>query len=192
MQEAVAPGEGAMAAIMKMSPEDVSAACEQSAGAEVVSPANFNSPGQIVISGHAGAVERTCAAIKDKGGRAIPLKVSAPFHCALMEPAATKLDGFLRDVQFSAPSPAVVTNVEASPNTDAARIRQLLVRQVTSPVRWTDSVTYMVENGVKTFIEFGPGNVLAGLIAKIDKSCTVVSVGAPSGVDKALELLSDS
>jgi len=190
MQEAVPPGEGAMAAIMKMEPADVQAACEEAAaGEEVVSPANFNSPGQIVISGHAGAVGRAVEIVKDKGGRAIPLKVSAPFHCALMDPAAQKLDRFLADVEFAAPARPVVTNVEATPNSDPSRTRGLLVSQVTSPVRWTESVNHMIDNGVKTFIELGPGNVLAGLIAKIDKTCTTVSVGTPEGVNKALELL---
>ena len=127
--------------------------------------------------------------VKGKGGRAIPLKVSAPFHCALMAPAATKLDSFLGDIRFATPSPAVVTNVEASPNDDPEKIKDLLVRQVTSTVRWTGSINYMIDNGVKTFIELGPGNVLAGLIAKIDNTCTTVSVSAPQQLDKAVELL---
>lgn len=189
MQEAVPAGHGAMAAIMKMEPEDVAAACREAAGEEVVSPANFNCPGQIVISGHAAAVDRAVEIVKGKGGRAIPLKVSAPFHCALMAPAATRLDSFLGDIRFATPSPAVVTNVEASPNDDPDKIKDLLVRQVTSTVRWTESINYMIDNGVKTFVELGPGNVLAGLIAKIDNTCITVSVSAPPQLDKAVELL---
>jgi [acyl-carrier-protein] S-malonyltransferase len=115
--------------------------------------------------------------------------VSAPFHCALMRPAAEQLDRFLGDVRFGAPAVPVVTNVEAAPNEDAARIRGLLVTQVTSPVRWTDSVRYMIAHGVTAFIELGPGNVLAGLIGKIDGNAKVVSVGDPGGVEAAAEAL---
>ena len=187
MQEAVPPGEGAMAAVMKMSPGDVEAACREGASLCVVCAANFNSPGQTVISGAAGAVERASTIIKERGGRVIPLKVSAPFHCALMEPAATRLNGFLDDIDFGNPVPPLVTNVEAEPNVDGSRIRDLLVRQVTSPVRWTESVTFMIGQGVTGFVEFGPGNVLAGLIAKIDSSIKVLSVNTPESLEKALE-----
>lgn len=189
MQEAVPEGQGAMAAVMKATPDAIKDACEKAADGSVVSPANFNCPGQTVISGEAGAVERASAIIKDLGGRVIPLKVSAPFHCALMSPAAEKLNTFLGDIQLNAPNPAVVTNVEAIPNTDKSRIQDLLVQQVTSPVRWTDSMRYMLDQGVDTFLEFGPGNVLAGLMAKIDRSKTVVSISTPEGLDKAKEVL---
>jgi len=189
MQQAVPSGQGAMAAVMKKSEAEVAGACERAAQGEVVSPANFNSPDQIVISGHAGAVARASELLKEGGGRVIPLKVSAPFHCALMRTAAEKLDCFLGDVRFGAPAVPVVTNVEAAPNADAARIRGLLVTQVTSPVRWTDSVRYMIAQGVTTFIELGPGNVLAGLIGKIDGGAKVVSVGDPKGIEAAAEAL---
>jgi [acyl-carrier-protein] S-malonyltransferase len=189
MQEAVPAGLGAMAAIMKSTEAAVKDACEKAAEGEVVSPANFNSPDQIVISGHAGAVSRASELLKIGGGRAIPLKVSAPFHCALMKPAADKLGAVLLDVRFHAPTAPVVTNVEASPNTDAGRIADLLVSQVTSSVRWTDSVRYMIASGVTTFVEIGPGNVLAGLIGKIDGDARVISVGDPSGVAAAVKEL---
>ena len=190
MQEAVPPGEGAMAAVMKMSPNDVEAACGEGVSVGVVCAANFNSPDQTVISGAAGAVEHVSTIIKERGGRVIPLKVSAPFHCALMEPAATRLNGFLGEIDFGNPMPPVVTNVEAEPNGDGSRIRDLLVRQVTSPVRWTESVAFMIGQGVTRFVEFGPGNVLAGLIAKIDSSIEVLSVNTPESLEKALESFS--
>lgn len=192
MQQAVPAGQGAMAAVMKKTPEEIAKACEEAAQGEVVSPANFNSPGQIVISGHKGAVERASAALKESGGRVIPLRVSAPFHCALMEPAAVGLDEFLGDIRFDSPRVAVVTNVEAAPNGDGDRVRELLVRQVTSPVRWTESVERMIQGGVTTFVELGPGNVLAGLIGKIDSSAKVVSIGTPETLDKALEELASA
>jgi [acyl-carrier-protein] S-malonyltransferase len=189
MQQAVPAGRGAMAAVMRKTPEEIAAACREAAQGEVVSPANFNSPGQIVISGDRAAVERASALLADSGARVIPLKVSAPFHCALMAPAARDLDGFLGDVAISAPAVPVVTNVEAAPNGEAGRVRELLVRQVTSPVRWTDSVLQMIGAGVTTFVEFGPGTVLAGLIRKIDSSAKVLSVGSPGAIQKAIEEL---
>jgi [acyl-carrier-protein] S-malonyltransferase len=187
MQRAVPPGEGAMAAVMKKSAAEIAEACQVAAAGQVVSPANFNSPGQIVISGHKPAVERASAALAEAGGRVIPLKVSAPFHCALMEPAARELDDYLTDIQIAAPAIPVVSNVEAEPNTDEGRVRELLVRQVTSPVRWTESVEKMIDAGVSTFIELGPGAVLAGLIRKIDGSARVISAGTPEGIDKLLQ-----
>ncbi len=186
MQQAVPAGQGAMAAVVGRQPEDVSAACAQAGQGEVVSPANFNSPDQIVISGAAGAVERASRLLSASGAKVIPLKVSAPFHCELMRPAAERLDGVLADVTFAAPRVPVVANVTAEPNSDTARIRQLLVRQVTSPVRWTETVRFLLGQGVRRFIEFGPGNVLAGLIRKTDRDVEVVSAGTPDGVAKAL------
>jgi len=187
MQSAVPAGLGAMAAVIKKTPEEVKQACKEAAQGEIVSPANFNSPGQIVISGNKDAVKRASVILKKSGGRVIPLKVSAPFHCDLMNPAASKLDDFLGDITFKPPSPAVVTNVEAIPNNNAERICELLVKQVTSPVRWTESIRYMIDKGVTTFIEFGPGTVLAGLISKIDNSIKIVSVNNEEGLDKAVE-----
>jgi [acyl-carrier-protein] S-malonyltransferase len=190
MQEAVPAGKGAMAAILgSISPERITELCRDASDTEAVGPANFNCPGQIVISGHKNAVERASAALGKEGAKVIPLAVSAPFHSPLMEPAAKQLDGVLNEVNFSDPSVPVVTNVEAKPNSDANRIHKLLVRQVTAPVLWTDSIRLMIEAGVQTFIEFGPGNILAGLLRKIDRDTKSVSVNSPSGVDKAMEIL---
>jgi [acyl-carrier-protein] S-malonyltransferase len=191
MQQAVTPGVGAMAAIIGLEPVDIERACAEAAQGEVVSPANFNSPGQIAISGHAGAVQRAGELLSKAGARVIPLQVSAPFHCALMVPAAQSLSLKLEEITFTAPAMPVVTNVEASPNNDPGRIRELLTRQVTAPVRWNDSVKWMVSQGVTRFIELGPGNVLAGLIKKTDSSARAVSVNAPGGIDKALDLLKE-
>ncbi len=189
MQEAVPAGKGAMAAVMKVDEDVIYAACEQASQGEVVSPANFNSPDQVVISGDAAAVSRAADILKEQGGRVIPLRVSAPFHCRLMTLAAEKLDAFLSEITFGMPVPPVVTNVEATPNLDASKIQKLMVQQVTSPVRWTDSIRYMIGEGVTTFVEFGPGNVLAGLISKIDASVETISVGSPDGIEKAKEKL---
>jgi [acyl-carrier-protein] S-malonyltransferase len=189
MQEAVPPGEGAMAAVIGKDPAEVADACDDAGEGEVVSPANFNSPGQIVISGHAAAVARASKLLADAGGRVIPLKVSAPFHCSLMAPAAARLDDFLGGIEVSDPAIPVVTNVEALPNSSGARVRELLVKQVTSPVRWTDTIQQLVDAKVDTFIELGPGNVLAGLIKKFDRSLNVVSINSPAGIEKALNVL---
>ncbi len=190
MQEAVAPGEGAMAAIMgKLTPEEIRATCDESSEGEVVSPANFNAPGQVVISGHAGAVKRASAALKEKGSKAIPLRVSAPFHSALMEPAARKLDEALRFIQFETPNMGVVTNVEAEPNRDAERIHEILVNQVTSPVRWTDTIEFMLKEGVDLFVEFGPGSVLAGLLKRFEHNSTMISINSVESIDNGLEVL---
>jgi len=182
MQDAVPEGEGAMAAVLLLEPAVVAAICEEAAGGRVCAPANFNAPGQVVIAGHADAVARAVDIVKTRKGRAIPLKVSAPFHCELMRPAAHALASALRDVDVRTPTVPVVSNVDAAPNSDAGRIKDLLVRQVTSPVRWEESVRRMVEAGVRKFVELGPGNVLAGLIKRIDRSVEVVSVSDPAGV----------
>jgi [acyl-carrier-protein] S-malonyltransferase len=190
MQEAVPAGKGAMAAILgNLSPERITEICREASDGESAAPANFNCPGQIVISGHKNAVERASSALGEEGAKVIPLAVSAPFHSSLMEPAAAQLDGVLNEIDFSELSVPVVTNVEAKPNSDAGRIHELLVRQVTAPVLWTDSIRLMLEEGIQTFIEFGPGNVLAGLLRKIDREANAVSVNSPSGVDKAIEIL---
>jgi len=185
MQEAVPEGEGAMAAVLGLDPDAVRAICEEAAQGRVVSPANFNAPGQIVIAGHADAVARASELIRARKGKAIPLKVSAPFHCALMQPAADVVAKALEGVAVETPKVPVVANVDAQPNTDASRIKDLLVRQVASPVRWEESVRRMVEEGVRTFVELGPGTVLAGLVKRIDKSAKVVSVSDPAGVAAA-------
>jgi len=183
MQEAVAPGVGAMAAILGLGAAEVAAACAESAGGEVVSPANLNGGGQVVIAGHKGAVERACAAAKARGAkRAVPLAVSAPFHCALMQPAAEKLAAELARVDVAAPRVPVVTNVEAEPNQDPVRVRELLARQVTAPVRWEESVQRLVAMGVTRAIELGAGNVLAGLVRRIAPSLPVDAAGDPDGI----------
>lgn len=189
MQQATAAGVGAMAAVIGLEPADIERACAAAAQSEVVSAANFNAPGQIVISGHAAAVKRASEILSQNGARVIPLQVSAPFHCALMAPAAENLRRWLADIRFNVPTMPVVTNVEASPNVDPTRIADLLTQQVTAPVRWSDSVRFMTGQDVTPFIELGPGNVLAGLIKKTDARAAVVSVSTPAAVDKALELL---
>ncbi|MFO8073868.1 MAG: ACP S-malonyltransferase [Polyangia bacterium] len=192
MQDAVPPGEGAMAAVMKAEPDAVESACERAAEGEVVAPANFNSPGQIVISGHAPAVGRASKLLEADGARVIPLRVSAPFHSQLMAPAAERLDAFLAELDIKEPRAPVVANVSAEPNSQAGAIRELLVRQVTSPVRWTESVRNMIAAGIDRFVELGPGTVLAGLIKKIDRNQQVISAGDGEGIEKAASFLEGS
>jgi [acyl-carrier-protein] S-malonyltransferase len=183
MQEAVPAGVGAMAAILGLAADEVAAACREAAGAEVVSPANLNGGGQVVIAGHKAAVERACAAAKARGAkRAVPLAVSAPFHCALMQPAADRLAAELARVEIAAPEVPVVTNVEAAPNQDPTRVRELLIRQVTAPVRWEESVERLGSMGVTRAIEVGAGNVLAGLVRRIAPAITTASAGDPDAV----------
>lgn len=172
MQEAVPVGVGAMAAILAVEPDVLAAICEEAAQGEVVSPANFNSPGQIVIAGHAGAVNRAIELAKAKGYRkAMLLPVSAPFHCSLMTPAGERLQTALEAVPVSPLQVPVVSNVEARGNSDQSRVKELLVKQVSSPVRWEESVGHMVKQGITRFVEIGPGKVLSGLVKRIEKSC---------------------
>jgi [acyl-carrier-protein] S-malonyltransferase len=183
MQEAVPVGQGAMAAVMGLEGEALEALCREAAQGEIVAPANYNSPGQIVIAGHAGAVERAIALSKEQGAkRALLLPVSAPFHCALMQPAGERLQGVLDAVSVHPLRIPVVTNVEAAPNHDAGRIKDLLVKQVSAPVRWDASVEAMAAMGVERFIEIGPGKVLAGLIKRIAKGSVVLNVEDSSGI----------
>ncbi|GAB7027310.1 ACP S-malonyltransferase [Geotalea toluenoxydans] len=177
MQEAVPVGVGSMAAILGVEPEVLAEICSEAAQGEVVAPANFNSPGQIVIAGNSGAVNRAIEIAKGKGFRkAMLLPVSAPFHCALMIPAGERLAGVLEPVVVSPLTVPVVTNVEASANSDAERVKELLVRQVSAPVKWDASVGAMVAAGVDKFVEIGPGKVLAGLVKRIDKSVATSNV----------------
>jgi len=186
MQEAVPVGVGAMAAILGLETAELEAVCREAAQGEVVSPANFNSPGQVVIAGHASAVERAIELAKAKGAkRAMPLPVSAPFHCALMVPAGERLAGVLAGIAVGPLQTPVVTNVEAEPNTDSGRVKQLLVSQVSAPVRWDESVQKMAGLGVERFVEIGPGKVLAGLIKRIAKGVAAQSVEDVAGL-KAL------
>jgi [acyl-carrier-protein] S-malonyltransferase len=178
MQDAVPQGAGAMAAIVGLPPEQVEAACREAAQGEVVSPANFNSPEQTVIAGTAAAVARACAACTARGAkRAIPLAVSAPFHCALMAPARERLRPLLLEARFSDSSVPVVTNVDARPETLGSALRDALTRQVDAPVRWVESVRALAAEGVDRGLEIGPGIVLAGLVRRIDKAIKVESYG---------------
>lgn len=190
MQRAVPEGEGTMAAIMGLEPDVVTAVCEEASATGVVSCANFNAPGQIVIAGHKGAVGRAVELATAKGARAIPLKVSAPFHCALMRPARDDLAKVVADVVFAPMQLPVIANVDASANDDAGRVADLLVRQVDGPVRWVDSIRKMVEMGVTLAVEIGPGKVLAGLVKRIDKNVRVINVAdvdAVRGLAGAIE-----
>jgi len=192
MQQAVPVGEGAMAAILGLDADAVAAACRDAAaetGGRVVSPANINAPGQVVIAGHHDAVARAGALAKEKGAkRVIPLAVSAPFHCALMKPAEERLAPELRALTAKDPSIPVVANVDAEPKRDVRSAIEALVQQVSSPVRWDDVVRRLIAEGVTRFVELGPGTVLAGLIRKIDRSVTVLSVEDPEGVSALTEL----
>jgi [acyl-carrier-protein] S-malonyltransferase len=178
MQEAVPPGAGAMAAIVGLPPEEVAAACREAALGEVVSPANFNSPDQTVIAGTAAAVERASAACTARGARrAIPLAVSAPFHCALMAPASERLRPLLEETRFADAVVPVVTNVDARPEMRGSALRDALARQVDTPVRWVESVRALAAEGVDRGIEIGPGNVLAGLVRRIERGIKVDAYG---------------
>jgi [acyl-carrier-protein] S-malonyltransferase len=186
MQDAVPVGVGTMAAILGVEPEMLLDFCHEAAQGEVVSPANYNSPGQIVIAGHTGAVGRVIEIAKARGYRkAMLLPVSAPFHCALMRPAAERLADTLEGIEVGPLAAPVVSNVEAAPNADAARVKGLLVEQVCSPVLWDASVQKMVASGVTRFVEIGPGKVLAGLVKRISKESESFNVQDSAGV-KAL------
>jgi [acyl-carrier-protein] S-malonyltransferase len=188
MQEAVPQGQGAMAAILGLDPAVVGEVCAEAEEGEVCRPANFNGGGQVVISGHAAAVERAMAAAKARGAmRAVPLQVSAPFHCPLMKPAAERLREALAAVSIKPMRAPVVSNVEATPNQDPARVAELLVVQVTAPVRWEESVTRMAQDGVTRGLELGAGAVLRGLVKRIAKEMVVTSVGEPADVRQLKE-----
>lgn len=192
MQEAVPVGEGAMAAILGLDRDGVTRACADVAAetGRIVSPANLNAPGQIVIAGHADAVAKASERVKVLGAkRAIPLAVSAPFHCALMKPAEDRLAPELRALQVSDPAIPVIANVDAEPKRDGASAIDALIRQVSSPVRWEDVVARLVKEGVTTCVELGPGTVLAGLIRKIDRNVKVLSVEDPDSFAAAIEHL---
>ncbi len=187
MQEAVPAGTGAMAAVLGLDAEVVARVCAEAAGSEVVSPANYNSPEQTVIAGHATAVERASAKLKEAGAkRVVPLSVSAPFHCALMEPVKSRLAEVLAGCKVSAPRIPVVTNVEATPNSDLARVVPLLLAQVSAPVRWVESVRALAAAGVTRVVELGPGRVLGGLVKRISKDIEVLNVEDPASLEKSL------
>jgi [acyl-carrier-protein] S-malonyltransferase len=191
MQEAVPVGKGAMAAILGLSDEDVANVCRrvvESSEDWIVSPANLNGAGQVVIAGHAEAVNRACDEAKAAGAkRAILLSVSAPFHCALMEPAARRLASDLDEAQLSDLDVPLFTNVDAKPITKGSEAREALERQVASPVKWGETIEALADHGVTRFAEVGPGRVLSGLARKIVRGAETYAVEAPESVDNFLE-----
>lgn len=190
MQQAVPLGEGAMAAILGLDPRAVEEICAEVSQGEVVSAANYNGPGQVVISGRAAAVERAVVlALASGARRAVTLPVSAPFHCELMLPAERGLAPVLDEVPFGDPKVPVYANVTARAVTDAREARELLLRQVSSPVRWQELVEAMVADGLDTFVEVGPGRVLSSLIRRIAPRARVLGVSDPAGVDAAVREL---
>jgi len=190
MQEAVPVGTGAMAAILGMNLDSVGAICGDAAQGEVCEPANINSPDQIVISGHAAAVERAVKLAQERGAkRAILLPVSAPFHCSLMKPAQERLAVDLQKLEFAAPKIPVVCNVYGKPVEDAESSREALVRQVIGSVKWSESMQLLIARGVQTFIEVGPGKVLCGLMRQIDRSKKGMNVEDDASLQKTLGYL---
>lgn len=190
MQEAVPVGQGGMAAILGLSDDDVRAACQEASQGEVVEAVNFNAPAQVVIAGTKAAVERACEIAKAKGAkRALPLSVSAPFHSSLLKPASDRLREYLADVSFSAPSIPVINNVDVAIVTDPQSIKDALVRQAASPVRWVESVLSMQQSGITHIIECGPGKVLAGLAKRIHADLTGDAIYDQATLEKVLETL---
>jgi [acyl-carrier-protein] S-malonyltransferase len=183
MQEAVPVGAGAMAAILGLDADAVAAACAEAAEGEIVSPANLNAPGQVVIAGTTAAVQRAGALAKAAGAkRVVPLPVSAPFHCALMKPAEDRLAPELRALSVEAPRRPVIANIDAEPKRDGAAAIEALVRQVSGPVRWEAVVRRLASEGVRTYVEVGPGTVLTGLVRKIDREAQALSVEDEKGL----------
>lgn len=193
MQAAVPAGEGAMAAILGLDDAQVKDACERAAGdqtgqGEVVEPVNFNAPGQVVIAGSKGAVERAVTLAKEAGAkRAVMLPVSVPSHCRLMQGAAAELALALQEITIRAPSLPVIHNVDVASHDDAEAIRAVLAKQLYSPVRWVETVQHLAQAGVQTLVECGPGKVLAGLNKRIDRGMTAMPVFDPDSLAKALE-----
>jgi [acyl-carrier-protein] S-malonyltransferase len=189
MQDAVPPGVGAMAAVMSVDEETLASLCREEEKGQVVGPANYNAPGQIVIAGHAEAVARVSARVAGVKGKAIPLKVSAPFHSALMAPAARAVEEELGKITVKAPRFPIVANFDALPNQDAGRVKELLVRQVDGAVRWEQAVRFMHERGVTKALEIGPGKVLAGLCKRIAKEIAVQSVSDNAAIDQVASFI---
>ncbi|MFG0738055.1 ACP S-malonyltransferase [Proteus terrae] len=187
MQEAVPAGTGAMYAIIGLDNDAIAKACEEAAQGQIVSPVNFNSPGQVVIAGNKEAVERAGVLCKEAGAkRALPLAVSVPSHCALMKPAADKLAVALQEIEFKQPEIQVVNNVDVVAQTDANAIRDALVRQLYNPVRWTETVELIAEKGITQLLEIGPGKVLTGLTKRISKEMNAAAVNDITSLDVAL------
>jgi len=188
MQEAVPVGVGAMAAILGAEADIVAEICAEAAQVDVVVPANYNSPGQIVIAGHSAAVQRAIEIAKNRGFRkALLLPVSVPSHCGLMDPAGERLAKVLEKVPVSPLSVPVVTNVEGTPNCNSDQVKRLLVEQLSSPVLWDASVKQMIELGVATFLEIGPGKVLSGLVKRIDKTVAAKNIEDLAGIKAILQ-----
>jgi len=195
MQEAVPAGEGAMAAVLGMSSEDAAKACADAAAESggVVSPANFNSPEQTVISGAAAAVERAVAVCKERGAKkVVMLAVSAPFHCALMQPAQDRLAELLKELEFSSAGVPVAVNVDAALISDGGALRDALIRQVTGSVRWVESMRLLIAEHPTHFVEVGPGKVLCGLMRQIDRGQTCLNVGDVASLEKTVAGLEGS
>jgi [acyl-carrier-protein] S-malonyltransferase len=187
MQEAVPSGLGAMAAILGLDEDAVRAACGEAAQGEVVAAVNFNSPGQVVIAGHAAAVKRACDAAKAKGAkRALPLPVSAPFHSALMQPAAERLQRYMQDIAFNAPRIPVINNVDVASCSDPARIKDALVRQACSPVRWVETIRAFAGQGITHVAECGPGKVLAGMTKRNDVSLESLALADRASIEQGV------
>ena len=193
MQEAVPAGEGAMAAILGLSPTDVAEVCKKAAEGEIVSPAGLNSPEQTVISGSATAVKRAVETASQAGAkRAVILAVSAPFHCALLMPAQQRLEPDLRAAKFSELRFPLITNVDAEDITSGDEAREALIRQVTMPVRWLESVREMIDLGVNIFVEVGPGKVLSGLMRQIDRSVRVLNVEDAASLKSTIDKIAQA
>jgi len=193
MQEAVPVGTGAMAAILGMTLDAVGEICAAAAQGQVCEPANINSPEQIVISGEAAAVGRGVKIAQERGAkRAVLLPVSAPFHCSLMKPAQERLAVDLQKLSFSAPGIPVISNVYARPVEEAAASREALIRQVTGSVKWSESIQWLIQRGVQTFVEVGPGKVLFGLMRQIDRSKKCLSVEDEVSLEKTREFLAST
>jgi len=189
MQEAVPQGQGAMAAILGLDEDAVRAACAEAAQGEVVQAVNFNSPGQVVIAGHAAAVKRACDAAKARGAkRALPLPVSAPFHSALMQPAAERLKAYMQDITFNPPRIPVVNNVDVASYADPARIRDALVRQAYNPVRWVETIRAFAAQGITHVAECGPGKVLAGMTKRIESGLESLALQDQAGIEQGVSL----
>jgi [acyl-carrier-protein] S-malonyltransferase len=177
MQEAVPVGVGAMAAVLGAKLDDIESVCAKASEGEICSPANINAPNQVVIAGHATAVDRAIEGMKEIGAkRVVKLNVSAPFHCALMRPAQDRLAMDLKQLRLNDLQVPVVTNVDARITKDAAEVHDALIRQVSAPVRWLQSMTLLIEQGVGTFVEVGPGKILSGLMRQINREIDCFNV----------------
>ena len=187
MQEAVPEGKGAMAAILNLDDDNVRSACEEAAHGETVQAVNFNAPGQVVIAGHKAAVARAMEICKAKGAkRALPLPVSAPFHSSLMQPAAQRLRGYLEGVEITAPVVPLINNVDVETPRDPAAIKDALVRQAASAVRWVETIRHMARSGVTHVVECGPGKILAGLVKRIAPELQGIALADRAALEQAL------